>query len=223
MLPPPPSLLSLVFNSSSPFLPSPFPPFTSPRAHSTMASSMLRPIPTMRTVTPARRGAVQVRPARSARGESSSLFSSLEIGRVPWALACHQKKREKSIDLPAPPFRPAAGASAHLLPSCLPRHASRRPSLSSRRRELASARREKASGAADRRVKRRRRRRETREEQAKLLALSLSLLPLLFFPPPPPPFAFLFCHFFPDQAHEKISLRPAAGRRGTIGHENEEE
>ena len=57
--------LSLFFQ----FVPSPSlaPPFTL-AALATMASSMLRPLPTMRTVTPARRGAVQVRSA--SRGEA---------------------------------------------------------------------------------------------------------------------------------------------------------
>jgi hypothetical protein len=46
---------------------------SSPRSSLTMASSMLRPMPTMRTVTPARRGAVQVRQQRAGSCVRASL------------------------------------------------------------------------------------------------------------------------------------------------------
>ena len=110
---------------------------------------------------------------RGARGGRARAFLPLKL-EVPWALACHQKKREREErrkSITRPPFRPAAGASACLLPSCLPRHASRVSSRSNPRRELASARRERAFGAADWRWEKR------KKEQAKLLALSLLLLP----------------------------------------------
>ena len=61
----PPTLFTLSLPPNRLYVPRSLPPPQKPASPLKMASSMLRPMPTMRTVTPARRGAVQVRHQRA--------------------------------------------------------------------------------------------------------------------------------------------------------------